>query len=561
VKQNHLLAFCIAITAIGLKAQVPYRKGQLWGISDTNKNMILPAKYSKIEFFNTSQSYTPYGHQMPEDYLTTIYLTVHDSNKMGLFGNGKFVIPIRRYNPISLEAPNLFAARVGPYSEYYNFKGISLLGDSLLKTIPYECRMPKIPLNIGKQLELMVFASHNQYYLKVYDIQKQQFKDLITSKGSITLLNYERLRPKSTDTKAPSKNPSQEIDDQLRNIKRRSTQNKTPSKNTIQIIEIEDESYETVLVCKVGKYDNDYYIVQVNKKNQVTLTKATTLEKKAILESVGDGSGSGYPGRNYAGDGPSDMFRSNQIEHEYIIDNQELWELQYQTNYRQKKTDTISYKKVECEDCHQFQMVEYDKVINLKESGQYKKYVLHNYVFYRQNDKWGLIEKEKNHPANLDTIIPKHGYLYNLTYISGVRNNQGEMKYGALNIRTAQWLPPVYDSIPPKDHRITLAFKNNSAYIYNSKMDIIYGPADSMALINQSTRTYDGNYYAYKGTKKQLIKTNGEYMIYKQSPWLDRQYTIKEPIELPNVFLFNIYNSKDQFLGYASSNGKLFFED
>ena len=70
-------------------------------------------------------------------------------------------------------------------------------------------------------------------------------------------------------------------------------------------------------------------------------------------------------------------------------------------------------------------MVEYDKVINLKESGQYKKYVLHNYVFYRQNYKWGLIEKEKNHPANLDTIIPKHGYLYNLTYISGVRNNQG----------------------------------------------------------------------------------------------------------------------------------------
>jgi hypothetical protein len=567
------MASFILITQLTLhclaQVYVPYRSGQLWGICDTNKKIIVTPNYTKVSYLNNHITYF-YNQDNWDLNKDDAFLELADTTKHGLFYNGKIIIPVL-YDKVSLTAANLLEARQGINATYYNLKGQSLLGDSMLKAVPHEWRTPRISLEIGKNQELMVFVTSNGYYLKAFDYKKQTFsKNILNSKSSMSLQHFD-FKTEEVETK---KQVNNKVDPRLTAILKPNTTKKAPK-------------YTKKLLCKVSNssYSADYYIIDIDKSNKITATPVTAAQKNEISAQDNSGfgakgnSGDGYLSNRRSqdrgqvssnGPGPRMTDRNGQeLTQSYHLINDELWllitkrkGLSYSNDIGK---DTISLEKVSCESCTHFAIVdcqdESRTIRKADNNNMITRYTLQNYAFYRKNNKWGVLDMKAGQLAIFDTIIPKYGFFYSHEYVTSMKNEIGQMRFGVMHLLTGKTLDEIYDSIPLKDGPMTVLYDKGGMYIYNDEMKINYGPVDSIVPIFNKGGGFNNTYYAYKGITKQWIYHNGRKQKYTQSPWLAHKYIIEEPIERPHLILFPIYNDKYEFLGYSNPSGKLFFED
>ena len=71
----------ISLSATAQEITIPYRKGNLWGLCDTNAKIIVEPQYSKILYFNRSTNFPTGGYY------------VHQNRRVGMLVDNKLMVP------------------------------------------------------------------------------------------------------------------------------------------------------------------------------------------------------------------------------------------------------------------------------------------------------------------------------------------------------------------------------------------------------------------------------------------------------------------------------------
>ncbi len=548
MKFNSLLVFFLFFE-ISLFAQtvlVPYRVGDKFGLSDTNKNIVLAPEFDKINFergYDGTSYYFTFNTNTEKKNITSKsgYVSQCEKIKTGIIINGKKIIETDQFES---------------YRNYNNQFTLAYAGDNFL------ARNQKGKCTDSALVIEFTSAEEKEYYEK--------------RKDNMTLFNRfgENLFPQGT-SKIQFIHSFDKND-----INYSGYHNITKSSFVLFLVQDLD-SLISLFQFNVETGKIDQWLLKDKLKIELSSEQN---DKKFIINAV-----------NKKDDTEEKYFISMQasgysIQKQNIKKDKELnsenetlhgidpppppptQSVNQYSFYNSVKMDAANNKKVKIRFLNQDKIMDLptkvDSIIRLNvESKIYRNdtsITVHNILAYRKKNKWGFII-DTIYPAKYKSFGLVKGYHSYLTLIV-VQKNRKKTQYGLLDISGKVILPITYDNI-----RVASRFEDdNPEYLINTAIDLfyltknnqieVYNPYNNKILpgLYDSVR-YNNSIYTFKNNLKGLITTSNIIL----QPLFKKQPTdiIRDYFRVPNFDLVILKDEKNNFYGYATKEGKVFVNE
>lgn len=535
-----LLLYFIIFTNFQVLSQnyIPYRKGKLWGVCDSLGKIIIQPQFDNVEFEGSNM------------------LITKKNGLLGAIVKGKFQIP-NLYSYVYYH-DWVIEARNNSKINYYNSKGKIILGDSLYlykflpRTLSYnqfEEKLTVKPEFVNNILTQMVGKKF--YYLYVFNTKTELFsKPLLKSEDPI-VIHYETIDIKKRCIAVINNKYDPQIKEILYNVKTKG-------------FEIKEFTKDELIAIK----QTEFYI-NLNEFTRLSgKVKSKNSYSGALGSPRGNGDGLNYKHSNGSGPGSFDNTKIKkqdleeyQIYHKFVIQDGVIKDSFYMPN---NKKLTLTDKDLENLKSNldfkfdEIKFVELTYHYNGVEKDDYKV-IKKNAFFFKQNNKWGLQLYNYQYRPQWDTIILKDINLYE--YFSVKRTVENAKNYGIVNVSSGKELSCIYDSIPSQNTILNYAFLNNKLFLFNDDYNIIGSPLDSIKTIVYSNQYATSCFSGFIGKSKNFIRLGRGGNINLWSSFIQTNYKLGKPIVINNKILLTYYNHNNEFMGYASTSGVMYFSD
>lgn len=467
-------AFCQEVT-------VPYRVGNVFGISDYNGKLIRKKSYDKID----------YNRKMPKGYFT-----FSDKDEKGLTFNGKTLISGPDYREFAVEKNKFIVAEIRSHSEknlkfknkkdftdyqnrrqggyaFFNLKGENLYPDHFKKMQPVDTiGVSSIDKKRTRYALIAVTGFDNRYSLLLYDCDKQKISDWLLK--DYYKINLER------DYYVPGKSIS---------------------------LKAEKEQYDTPTAMQLFNRDGKFAIRPLTTEYQPNGNELVKSPYERESEK-GYGSGSGlgrgtkkgsddeyltvepamppaYGAAKTVLEGDGDT-RKTQIVKKYLnhtfeIKDGKLFLNEKNTAVKESLTTEFLMPPVPAGKNYSFESIKYGyEMINTKE----KRIDQKNLIRFKSGDQYGmLVSQELIIPAQYDSIVPLRIYDSGqdnpLFFIVATKNNSSQkLYYGLIDINGKSIIPIQYEELDPyvltnSGNRELTVYNKNWRFKENGKYGII----------------------------------------------------------------------------------------
>lgn len=571
------LCLLFSFQAFSQEITVPYRIGNVFGISDYNGKLIRKKSYDKID----------YNRKMPKGYFT-----FSDKGEKGVTFNGKTLVSGPDYGEFAIEKNKFIIAEIRSHSgkdlkfknkkdftdyqnrrqggyAFFNLKGENLYPDNFKKMQPVDTiGVSSIDKKRTRYALIAVTSFDNRYSLLLYDCDKQKISEwLLKDYYKINLERDYYVPGKSISLKATKEQYDTPTAMQLFNRDgkfaiRPLTTEYQPDGN-----ERTTGSYERESVKEPGSglgrgsqrgRDNDYQTVTVEPAMPPAYGAA-----KSVLE--GDREARKTP------------IVKKYLDYTFENKDGKLYLNEKNTATKESQTTEFLLPPAPAGKNYSFESIKYGyEVVNTNE----KRINQRNLIRFKSGDQYGiLISQELIIPAKYDSIAPVRiydtGHENPLFFIVATKDNSSQkLYYGLIDSKGQSIIPIQYEELDPYilaysgNRELTVynknwRFKENGKYGVMKPFGEVVLPAEyeEIEVNKRNTWYHQDDFLSLKkeGLYGLIIDKNfkEQNIIPPVFPYkvgfFDRNYQDQK-----GLLLFGLLDNEGKFLCYARKDGFLY---
>ncbi|UUC44483.1 WG repeat-containing protein [Flavobacterium cerinum] len=561
------LCLLFTIQAFSQDVTVPYRIGNVFGISDYNGKLIRKKTYDKIN----------YNRKMPKGYFT-----FSDKDQKGITFNGKTLVSGPDYGEFGVEKNKFIVAEIrskhsegelkfknktdfvnyqnrrdGGYA-LFNLKGENLYPDNFKKLQPVDTTgvSSKDPKRSRYAL-LAATTFDKRYSLVVYDCDKQKISDwLLKDYYKVNLERDSYVPGKSISLKAAKEQQDAATAMQI-----------YYRDGKFAIRPLTTEYSPNGKEAREGRYDTEY-------GSGSRLGRGTEVTNEVPLPPA---YGNVKQPMEADSDIPKEKVVKKYLNHAFEIKDGKLFLVERNTAVKESQTTAFLMPPTPAGKNYSFESIKYGyDVVDTNEKRINQK----NLIRFKSGDQYGmLISQELIIPAQYDSIVPLRIYDSGrgnpLYFIVATKDNMSQkLNFGLIDINGKPIIPIQYEELDPyvlkysgdrelTDYNKNWRFKKNGKYGVMKPLGEIVLPAeyDEIEMNKKDFWYHQDDFLSLKkeGLYGLIIDKNfkEQNIIPPVFPYkvgfFDRNYQKQD-----GLYLFGLLDSEGKFMCYARKDGFLY---